>query len=190
MPQLYYEWGSMNAGKSTKLLQAAFNYRERGMHVHIFIPEVINSEFIVSRLGIKEKAQIFSKQFNFYEELKDSKVHCILIDEAQFLTKKQVRQLTKVVDEYEIPVLCYGLRTDFKGELFEGSTYLFAWADKIREIKTVCSCAKKATMTMRIETNTDGSYTGISSGNQVEVGGNNKYISLCRKCYSAHITDF
>jgi thymidine kinase len=179
----------MNSGKSTMLLQSAFNYEERGMDVMLFIPKIIGSEYITSRIGLQRKAIVFDTSYDFFNTLGERVVSCILIDEAQFLTKAHVLQLCRICDELNIPVLCYGLRSDFKGEPFEGSMYLLTLADKLVELKTICLCSKKATMNMRIQTPlnttilTSNTLTPILQGNQIEIGGNDKYISLCRKCY-------
>jgi len=182
MAKLYFYYSTMNAGKSTSLLQAAYNYKERGMSTMLFsaIFDIRAEGKIASRIGIAAKASLFSASTNFYEACLLTKPHCVLIDEAQFLSPEQVKQLSRLVDEANIPVMCYGLRTDFQGELFPGSAALLAWADSITELKTICFCGKKATMVVRI------SSTGEveRSGQQVEIGGNNRYVSLCRKHFS------
>ena len=173
----------MNAGKSTALLQANHNYLERGMQTMLFTYSGDNrfgKSQIVSRIGISADAATFNSKTDLINELNQcssrENIKCVLVDEAQFLTKKQVIQLGMIVDELEIPVLTFGIRTDFQGELFEGSKYLLAWADNLKEIKTVCWCGRKATMVVRI--NADGEI--ISEGKQLEIGGNEKYIPLCR----------
>ena len=173
----------MNAGKSTALLQAAYNYRERGMNPHLITAELDNragESKIVSRIGIEERASVFAPQDNIYEKVKNaskvSEIDCVLLDEAQFLSKLQVWQLASIVDKLNIPVLCYGLRVDFKGELFPGSLTLLSIADEIKEIKTICHCGKKATMVVR--TNESGQI--LADGDQIQIGGNETYISLCR----------
>ena len=174
----------MNAGKSTMLLQANHNYLERGMKPQIYTSDLDNrfgQGEIVSRIGLKEKSNIFGTKTDIYEEIlifkKNNQVDCVLIDEAQFLTKNQVAQLGRIVDELNIPVLAFGIRTDFQGNLFEGSKFLLAWADNLKEIKTVCHCGRKATMVLRL--NEDG--TIVSDGSQIEIGGEEKYVSVCRK---------
>ena len=184
MAKLYFNYSSMNAGKSTMLLQANHNYQERGMSTIIYTSSVddrYGKEEIVSRIGIKAESNIFSDNTNIYKEVinfnKSNRVDCVLIDEAQFLNKDQVAQLGQIVDSLDIPVLTFGIRTDFKGNLFEGSEYLLAWADNLKEIKTVCHCGRKATMVLRLDKN--GNV--IEEGDQIEVGGNEKYVSICRK---------
>jgi thymidine kinase len=184
MAKLYFNYSSMNAGKSTALLQANHNYIERGMHTQLFTSskdERYGINEIVSRIGIKADANPFSETSNIFVQVQEmdqsKKINCVLIDEAQFLSKIQVQQLGQIVDDLNIPVLAFGIRTDFQGELFEGSKYLLAWSDNLKEIKTVCHCGRKATMVVRID------KTGeiISEGVQIEVGGNEKYVPLCRK---------
>lgn len=184
MAKLYFNYSSMNAGKSTMLLQANHNYKERGMNTVIYTSSIDNrygKKEIVSRIGLKAESNIFSDSTDIYKEIinfnKEKKVDCVLIDEAQFLNKDQVTQLGQIVDELDIPVLTFGIRTDFKGNLFEGSEYLLAWADNLKEIKTVCHCGRKATMVLRL----DKSGNVIEEGDQIEVGGNEKYVSICRK---------
>ena len=184
MAKLYFNYSSMNAGKSTMLLQANHNYIERGMNPRIYTSDLDNrfgKGEIVSRIGLKAKSNIFTSKTNIYRDIlnfsKNSIVDCVLIDEAQFLTQNQVSQLGKVVDELDIPVLTFGIRTDFQGNLFEGSKYLLAWADNLKEIKTVCHCGRKATMVLRL--NAKGEV--VSDGTQIEIGGDEKYVSVCRK---------
>ena len=184
MAKLYFNYSSMNAGKSTMLLQANHNYIERGMNPRIYTSDLDNrfgKGEIVSRIGLKEKSNIFTSKTDIYRDIlnfrKNSIVDCVLIDEAQFLTQNQVSQLGKVVDELDIPVLTFGIRTDFQGNLFEGSKYLLAWADNLKEIKTVCHCGRKATMVLRL--NAKGEV--VSDGTQIEIGGEEKYVSVCRK---------
>lgn len=184
MAQLYFYYSAMNAGKSTTLLQSAFNYKEKGMNSLIFTA-AIDTRYgegkVSSRIGIAADAQLFTPEYDFLARIsdahKENKLHCILIDESQFLTKEQVYQLTEVVDRLNIPVLCYGLRTDFRSELFSGSQYLLAWADKLIELKTICHCGKKAIMVIR----QDEHGNPIADGDQVEIGGNERYVSVCRK---------
>jgi thymidine kinase len=184
MAKLYFNYSSMNAGKSTALLQANHNYIERGMHTQLFTSskdERYGINEIVSRIGIKADANPFSETSNIFVQVQEmdqsKKINCVLIDEAQFLSKVQVQQLGQIVEDLNIPVLAFGIRTDFQGELFEGSKYLLAWSDNLKEIKTVCHCGRKATMVVRID------KTGeiISEGVQIEVGGNERYVPLCRK---------
>ena len=187
MAKLYFNYSSMNAGKSTALLQADYNYRERGMTTILYTSskdERYGKNEIVSRIGISAPAAYFFEDTNLYETfVKQSKtkpIDCVLIDEAQFLSKEQVHQLGRIVDELDTPVLTFGIRTDFRGELFEGSKYLLAWSDNIKEIKTVCHCGSKATMVIRIDSKGDI----ILQGSQIEVGGNESYIPLCRKHFN------
>lgn len=183
MAKLYFYYAAMNAGKSTVLLQSSHNYRERGMLTLLLTPS-IDTRFaqgtITSRIGLSEEAAIFNPADNLYDIAlllhNKSPLACVFIDEAQFLTKEQVFQLTEITDQLSIPVLAYGLRTDFKGDLFPGSQALLAWADEIAELKTICHCGRKATMNMRI--NQYGEV--LDEGEQVLIGGNESYISVCR----------
>ena len=184
MAKLYFNYSSMNAGKSTMLLQANHNYIERGMKPRIYTSDLdirFGKGEIISRIGLRAKSNIFTSKTNIYSDitnvLDNSIVDCVLIDEAQFLTQNQVLQLGKVVDELEISVLTFGIRTDFQGNLFEGSKYLLAWADNLKEIKTVCHCGRKATMVLRL----NGKGEVVSDGTQIEIGGDEKYVSVCRK---------
>lgn len=186
MAQMYFYYSAMNAGKSTTLLQSSFNYQERGMNPVVYtaaIDDRYGIGKVASRIGLQSDAYLFRDDTNLYQDIDTlhlkEKVDCILIDECQFLSKQQVYQLTEVVDKLDIPVLCYGLRTDFMGELFEGSQYLLAWADKLIELKTVCHCGRKANMVIR----TDEHGTPIKEGDQVAIGGNDKYVSVCRYHY-------
>ncbi|MEX6251657.1 thymidine kinase [Providencia hangzhouensis] len=190
MAQLYFYYSAMNAGKSTSLLQSSYNYNERGMRTVIFTAEIDNrfaQGKVSSRIGLSAEALVYSTTTDMAEVIKREnqlqKVHCVLIDECQFLTKKQVEELCDIVDNEDIPVLCYGLRTDFAGQLFAGSQYLLAWADKLVELKTVCYCGRKANKVLRI--GSDG--IAVYEGAQVDIGGNEKYISVCRKHYSEAI---
>lgn len=175
----------MNAGKSTVLLQSSYNYRERGLQTLLFAPKCdtrFGSPGIHSRIGLKQSAHLFEQDFDFYFHLKQhiktrEAVHCILIDEGHFLTKMQVAQLIMITKRLTIPTLCYGLRSDFLGEPFSGSQYLLAWADELVEIKTICHCGSKATMNMRI----DKDKRPIESGAQIQIGGNESYLSVCMK---------
>jgi len=182
MAKLYFYYSTMNAGKSTSLLQAAHNYAERGMKTMLFTARLDDRAGgkIASRIGIATDAMKFDVETDFWQLCSQRTVACILVDEAQFLTREQVRQMARVVDETNIPVMCYGLRTDFRGELFPGSAALLAWSDTLAELKTICCCGRKATMVVRV------SPTGAveSTGQQVEVGGNDRYVSLCRKHFS------
>tara|TARA_B100000212_G_scaffold23801_1_gene15838 strand:- start:407 stop:997 length:591 start_codon:yes stop_codon:yes gene_type:complete len=186
MAKLYFHYSSMNAGKSTALLQANHNYIERGMHPVLYTAKLDDREGvgkIRSRIGIKQEAETFAEDDDLYRVVKamnkERRVDCLLIDEAQFLSKEQVSQLGRLVDEEGIPILTYGIRTDFLGETFEGSRYLMAWADEIKEIKTICHCGKKATMNARV----DVSGKMEKEGAQIEIGGNERYVSLCRACF-------
>jgi len=182
MAKLYFYYSTMNAGKSTALLQAAHNYAERGMSTRLFIARLDDRAGgrIASRIGLEADAERFDAATDFWQLLAGSNAHCVLIDEAQFLTKEQVRQLARVVDEVNIPVMCYGLRTDFRGELFPGSAALLAWADTLSELKTICHCGRKATMVVRVLP--DGAVE--RAGQQIEIGGNERYVSLCRRHFS------
>jgi len=185
----------MNAGKSTSLLQSAHNYQEQGMDVMLFtaaIDDRYGQGVIKSRIGLSAEATVFDKTTNFINliteksgqlagEQKTQSLACVLVDEAQFLSAAQVDQLAEIVDEHDLPVLCYGIRTDFQGALFSGSSRLLAIADKLFELKTVCSCGRKATMTIRLDE--DGQ--AISAGAQVEIGGNERYESKCRRHHRA-----
>ncbi len=184
MAKLHFNYAAMNAGKSTTLLQASFNYRERGMSTIEFTAEIDNREasgVIASRIGLRSDAFMFSAATDLFQSVKNEiasrPIACVFLDEAQFLNEAQVRQLARIVDDLNIPVVCYGLRTDFRGRLFEGSARLLAVADEIRELKTICRCGRKATMNLRIDE--DGN--AISSGKKIEIGGNERYIPLCRK---------
>ncbi|NIM71435.1 MAG: thymidine kinase [Xanthomonadales bacterium] len=184
MAKLYFYYSAMNAGKTTALLQSAYNYRERGMRPMLFTPSVDDRYrvgVIQSRIGLTANAAVFDRATDLFEtvraELDRHSVHCVLVDEAQFLTRDQVFQLTEVVDRLSIPVLCFGLRTDFQGELFEGSRYLLAWADELEELKTICHTGRKATMVVRVD---EHGYA-LQEGSQVEIGGNDRYVSVSRK---------
>ena len=184
MAKLYFSYSTMNAGKSTVLLQASHNYGERGMKTMLFTAELDNRSKvgnISSRIGLSEKASTFNNDDNLFssvqERLNIDKISCVFVDEAQFLTEKQVWELSDVVEILKVPVMCFGLRTDFQGKLFEGSSILLAIADELKEIKTICHCGKKANMVVRVDSN--GKV--LKEGAQIEIGGNEKYISLCRK---------
>ncbi|OOR99308.1 thymidine kinase [Haemophilus paracuniculus] len=186
MAKLYFYYSAMNAGKSTHLLQASYNYQERGMKTLVYttaIDDRYGIGKVSSRIGISQDAHLFREDSDLFKEIEIAhqreKLSAILIDEAQFLTKKQVYQLSDVVDQLKIPVLCYGLRTDFQSELFEGSQYLLAWADELNELKTVCDCGKKAHFVVRL--NQQGE--AVSHGDQIQIGGNDTYLSVCRYHY-------
>ncbi len=184
MAKLYFYYSSMNAGKSTALLQSSYNYRERGMNTLVLAPELddrFGAGKVCSRIGLESEATIFNQEDDLHDivttAIKDEPLHCVLIDEAQFLTKDQVFQLGEVTDQLNIPVLAYGLRTDFQGEPFEGSKYLLSWSDNLKEIKAICHCGTKATMVIRL----DEHGKTVTEGSQVEIGGNDRYVSMCRK---------
>ncbi len=188
LAKLHFYYSAMNAGKSTTLLQSSHNYNERGMDTMLFTPDFDDrggSGKITSRLGLSAEAQSFNKVFNFAISVRNAKkanenLSCILVDEAQFLTKNQVRQLCYVADFLDLPVLAYGLRNDFLGESFEGSMYLLIWADVLIELKTICTSGKKATMILRV----DEQGKPVLQGDQVEIGGNERYVSVSRKQFS------
>ncbi len=184
MAKLYFYYSSMNAGKSTALLQSSYNYRERGMNTLVLAPKLDDRHGVgkvCSRIGLETEAITFGQEDDVLEivsnAIEDEPLHCVLIDEAQFLTKDQVFQLGEVTDQLNIPVLAYGLRTDFQGEPFEGSKYLLAWSDNLKELKAICDCGNKATMVIRLDENGNT----VTVGSQVEIGGNDRYISMCRK---------
>jgi len=184
MAKLYFYYSSMNAGKSTSLLQSSYNYKERGMNTLVLAPQLddrFGAGKVTSRIGIESEATTFGQDTDLFDVIaansSDEPLHCVLIDEAQFLTRDQVFQLTEVTDQLHIPVLAYGLRTDFQGEPFDGSKYLLSWADTLKELKAICHCGTKATMVLRL----DGDGNAVTEGTQVEIGGNDRYISMCRK---------
>ena len=190
MAKLYFYYSSMNAGKSTSLLQSAYNYQELGMNSFLLTAEIDDRYSIgkvTSRIGLEAEAYLFNQQNNLFEIISEQNenqtIDCVLIDESHFLSKEQVKQLGQVVDILDIPVLCYGIRTDFKGELFPGSQFLLAWADNLNELKTVCHCGRKATMVVRLDA--DGKV--VSDGDQVVIGGNDQYQSMCRRHFAEHI---
>ena len=184
MAKLYFYYSAMNAGKTTTLLQSAHNYRERGMRVLILTPRLddrAGEGTVASRIGLRAQGAGFGREDDLERLVRadidaHGKLDCVLVDEAQFLTKAQAWQLSDVVDALRVPVLCYGLRTDFRGELFEGSAALLAWADELDEIKTICHSGKKATMTVRV----DEAGRAVQQGPQVEIGGNERYVSMSR----------
>ena len=184
MAKLHFFYSTMNAGKSTALLQSNHNYKESNLNTLLFVPKSIADKSngkIVSRIGLEADAIIVNNEYNFYNEISKKqfeKISCIFVDEAQFLTKKQVHGLGKIADELNIPVMTYGIRTDFRGELFEGSQELLALADNLKELKTICSeCDKKATMVVRLDSN--GKI--LLEGEKILIGGNGIYKTLCRK---------
>lgn len=184
MAKLYFYYSAMNAGKSTTLLQASFNYRERGMRTIVFtasIDDRVEQGIVASRIGLKGEAELYGNGIDMLAIVEKAhrrqSVACVFVDEAQFLTREHVFQLTEIVDRLNIPVLCYGLRTDFQGELFEGSRHLLALADEISELKTICACGAKATMNLRIDR--DGN--AVREGASIEIGGDDRYTPLCRR---------
>lgn len=188
MAKLYFYYASMNAGKSTVLLQSSFNYRERGMRTLLFTAALDNRSgfgVIASRIGLEAPATPFSAETDLGAIIAaghaGAGIDCVLVDEAQFLTAVQVWQLARVCDDLGIPVLCYGLRTDFLGALFPGSAALLAIADALHEIKSVCACGRKAIMNLRI----DAAGRAVAAGAQTEIGGNDRYVALCRRHFTA-----
>jgi len=184
MAKLYFYYSSMNAGKSTSLLQSSYNYRERGMNTLVLAPQIddrFGSGKVASRIGLEAEATTFAGDTDLLAVVErvtaEDPLHCVLVDEAQFLTRDQVFQLSEVTDKLNIPVLAYGLRTDFQGEPFEGSKYLLAWSDNLKEMKAICHCGTKATMVLRL----DGDGNAVTEGSQVEIGGNDRYVSMCRR---------
>jgi thymidine kinase len=192
MAKLYFNYSTMNAGKSTLLLQAAHNYREGGMATYLITAQFdkrAGAGRIASRIGIGEDADTFAPNEDMFAKisarLAAGPVACIFIDECQFLTKEQVWQLARAVDDLGVPIMCYGLRVDFQGSLFPGSAALLAWADEMREVRTICHCGKKATMVVR--KGPDG--RALREGDQVVIGGNETYVSMCRRHWRAAIAD-
>ncbi len=192
MAKLYFYYSAMNAGKSTTLLQSSHNYHERGMDTLLYTPAVDNrfgKGKISSRIGLEMPAIEIGSTFDIFSHCRQSlaapqhNIKCVLVDEAQFLSKAQVAQLARIPDELKVPVLAYGIRTDFRAEPFEGSLYLLAWADEIMELKTICHCGAKATMNMRI----DEHFQKVTEGSQVEIGGNDRYIATCRRHFAAGV---
>jgi thymidine kinase len=184
MAKLYFYYSAMNAGKTTTLLQSAHNYHERGMRTLILTPQLddrYGKGVVQSRIGLKANGRVFERGDDLEaiargDIAKHGPLNCVLVDEAQFLSKRQVWELSEIVDKLNVPVLAYGLRTDFRGELFEGSQYLLAWADSIGEIKTICHTGRKATMVVRV----DDEGRAVTQGPQVEIGGNERYVSVSR----------
>ena len=186
MAQLYFYYSAMNAGKSTALLQSSYNYQERGMRTVVYTAEIddrFGAGKVSSRIGLSSPAKLFNQNSSLFDEIRSEHeqqaIHCVLVDECQFLTRQQVYELSEVVDQLDIPVLCYGLRTDFRGDLFIGSQYLLAWSDKLVELKTICFCGRKASMVLRL----DQAGRPYNEGEQVVIGGNERYVSVCRKHY-------
>ena len=192
MAKLYFHYSTMNAGKSTLLLQAAHNYRERGMETWLLTAALdhrAGQGRIGSRIGIGSPAETYRPDTDLFAHLQEVlarlPIACIFVDEAQFLTRAQVWQLARVVDDVGVPVMCYGLRVDFRGELFPGSAALLALADEMREVRTICHCGKKATMVVR----KDAAGRVVTDGDQVQIGGNETYLSLCRRHWREAVGD-
>ena len=190
MAKLYFNYSTMNAGKSTLLLQASHNYREGGMHAYLITAQLDNRAGqgkIASRIGIGMAADTFAAGDDLFDKIRRRQMAgplaCVLIDEAQFLTKAQVWQLARAVDDLSVPIMAYGLRVDFQGNLFEGSAALLAWADEMREVRTICHCGKKATMVIR----RGPGGQALREGEQVQIGGNETYVSLCRRHWRAEM---
>ena len=184
MAKLYFHYSTMNAGKSTLLLQASYNYHERGMQTYLITAQLDNrvgEARIGSRIGIGTEADTFAEGENLFDKIARRQAEgpcaCVFIDEAQFLSREQVWQLARAVDDLRVPVMCYGLRVDFQGNLFPGSAALLALADEMREVRTICHCGKKATMVVR----QDDQGRALTDGDQVQIGGNETYVSLCRR---------
>jgi thymidine kinase len=192
MAKLYFYYASMNAGKSTTLLQADFNYRERGMQTLLYtaaLDDRVAQGVIASRIGLATGGNLYDARTDIRheveEEMKRRDLHCIMVDEAQFLTRAQVVQLCSICDDLDIPVLAYGLRTDFQANLFEGSAHLLALADTLVELKAVCDCGRKATMNLRVDEN----GRAVKHGASIEIGGNDRYVSLCRRHFMERIAE-
>lgn len=184
MAKLYFYYSSMNAGKSTTLLQADFNYRERGMETMLWtaaLDDRYGQGYVTSRIGLKADAHKFDPETNLWDAIAAEHharpLACVMFDEAQFLSREQVLQLARITDEAKIPVLCYGLRTDFAAELFPGSAALLGLADNLIELKAVCHCGRKSTMNLRV----DEAGRAVIDGAQTEIGGNDRYVAMCRK---------
>ncbi len=186
MAQLYFRYSTMNAGKTIELIKVAYNYEERGKKVLVMTP-AIDDRYgigkIASRIGVTRDATLIKDNTNilelFLDEEKKGKISCVLVDECQFLKKHHIEELAEIVDSFDTPVLAYGLKNDFKNDLFEGSYYMLIYADKIEEIKTICWCGRKATMVARL---VEGKF--VKTGEQIQIGGNDMYVSLCRKHYN------
>lgn len=192
MAKLYFHYSTMNAGKSTVLLQAAYNYVERGMQTYLLTAHFDNragKAQIASRIGISQPADTFAPGDDLFikieQRLKQDNCACVFIDEAQFLSEEQVWQLARAVDDLKVPVMCYGLRVDFRGKLFPGSATLLALADEMREVRTICHCGKRATMVVR----QDAEGRVLRDGAQVQIGGNESYVSLCRRHWRAAVEE-
>ena len=192
MAKLYFNYSTMNAGKSAILLQASHNYVERGMQTYLLTADFDGRAgvgTIASRIGIEAKADTYSQSDDLFAKIESrlarGSIACVLVDEAQWMTRDQVWQLARVVDDLSVPVMCYGLRVDFRGELFPGSAALLALADEMREVRTICHCGKKATMVIR----TDADGNAVREGAQIEVGGNDRYVSLCRRHWREAVCD-
>lgn len=188
MAKIYFYYSTMNAGKSTMLLQASYNYQERGMHTLLLAPAIddrAGEKTISSRIGLTAVATPFDATDNLFLQVQSlherDRIDCVFVDEAQFLAEQQVKQLSDIADDLGIPVLCYGLRTDFQGKLFTGSQQLLAWADELIEIKTICHCGRKANMVLRI----DASGQVVKAGAQIKIGGNDNYVSVCRRHFKS-----
>ena len=186
MAKLYYRYSTMNAGKSIELIKVAYNYEERGQRVMTLLPAIDDRYgvgVITSRIGIQREAMLVKDDTNILElflaEKEKGEIDCVLIDECQFLRKHHVEELIEIVDTFNVPVMAYGLKNDFRNQLFEGSYYMLIYADKIEEIKTICWCGRKATMVARV---VDGKI--VKQGEQIVIGGNDMYVSLCRKHYN------
>lgn len=192
MAKLFFHYSTMNAGKSSILLQASYNYQERGMQTYLMTAKLddrAGQGRIASRIGIGAQADTFTAADDLFERVSDrlsqGPCACVFVDEAQFLTREQVWQLARIVDDLGVPVMCYGLRVDFRGELFPGSATLLALADEMREVRTICHCGKKATMVVRM--GDDGK--ALRDGAQVQIGGNETYVSLCRRHWREAVGD-
>ncbi len=192
MAKLYFHYSTMNAGKSTLLLQASYNYRERGMHTYLMTAAIdgrAGKGRIASRIGIDNEADTFAPDSDVFEmirrRMRQGPVDCVFVDEAQFLSEDQVWQFARAVDDLGVPVMCYGLRVDFRGKLFPGSAALLAFADEMREARTICHCGKKATMVIR----QDEEGNPLTEGAQIQIGGNETYVSLCRRHWREALGD-
>ncbi|WP_071672431.1 thymidine kinase [Nioella nitratireducens] len=192
MAKLYFNYSTMNAGKSTLLLQASYNYIERGMQTYLLtanFDDRAGMGKIGSRIGIEAEADTYTQSDDLFARIEarlaQGPCACVLVDEAQWMTREQVWQLARVVDDLGVPVMCYGLRVDFRGELFPGSAALLALADEMREVRTICHCGKKATMVIRVDENGEA----VREGAQIEVGGNDRYVSLCRRHFRQAVGD-
>ena len=192
MAKLYFNYSTMNAGKSTLLLQASYNYIERGMQTYLLtanFDDRAGAGQIGSRIGITAEADTYTQTDDLFTKIEarlaEGPCACVLVDEAQWMTRDQVWQLARAVDDLGVPIMCYGLRVDFRGELFPGSAALLALADEMREVRTICHCGKKATMVIRV----DEQGNAVREGAQIEVGGNDRYVSLCRRHWREAVGD-